>query len=157
MAAAAKAKDAKAKEFSLFHPSKPLRGKPGQLYPADSVVWKWSPDLSVVHDPTLPHNMVLKKEKAPGEKKKKRKKAGKEEADDDEEVAAESVRSNFLTLLLFIAFGVNRGGAALYPRLLDLEATAGNNTAGINAAIAYMQFHFKGVGVLPLRGDLGIK
>ena len=90
-------------------------------------------------------------------KKKKRKKAGKEEADDDEEVAAESVRSNFLTLLLFIAFGVNRGGAALYPRLLDLEATAGNNTAGINAAIAYMQFHFKGVGVLPLRGDLGIK
>ena len=56
-------------------------------------------------------------------------------------------------MLQFIAFGVNRGGAALYPRLLDLDATAGNNTAGINSAIAYMQFHFKGVGALPLRMD----
>ena len=144
--------------FKLFHPSKPLQGKPGQLYPPGSVVWKWVPDLTVVHDPSLPHNKVVPKVKKSESKQKKRKKAKSDEESVEESVGPAVVaRKEYLTLLQFIAFGVNRGGAALYPRLLDLDATAGNNTAGINSAIAYMQFHFKGVGVLPLRMDLGIK
>ncbi len=104
-----------------------------------------------MHDPDLPHNRTVKR----NEKKKDKKKRKKDDDDDEDRDAIE--RINFLTLLQFIAFGVNRGGAALYPRLLDFDETASNNALGINAAIAYMQYHFKGVGVVALRMDIALK
>ena len=62
-----------------------------------------------------------------------------------------NARDVFNAYLAFIAFGTTSAGTSRYPRLIDLEKTPKDQVPGVDAVIAYMQFHFAGVGAQGLR------
>ena len=74
-----------------------------------------------------------------------------------DEAADHTERDVSIAYLQFIAFGTTPAGSAIYPRLIDISKTPKDHAAAVNAVIAYMQAHFKGVGAQELRTQVAGK
>ena len=134
--------------FKDITPTMPLQGVAGELYPKECFLWSQKPNEKIQHDPEAPHNLSSKKFVKGAKSKVK----VEDNAEGPKEEANE--RDVFNAYLSFIAFGTTPAGSPNYPRLIDLDKTPKDQVPGVNAVIAYMQFHFSGVGAQGLRTQI---